>query len=221
MSMDMVDDIPVRIGALKEARGRWLLEKHRRAAEALAWDELGYRSLAMRDRLFHNFRFAFRDNKGLQNQLREMDEPNRNSSMLQDLNSLSILGNSNMELLTAIDFDFLLLDEAAHLSKQLPPICIKAAADDVENAAAIRIRDQAYTHLKEVVDTIRKYGKYLFWKDEKKLKLYRSNYLRLQNNRRLKDETEEAVGDDLNREPEAVERYREPQTVSGLALTGG
>ncbi len=50
-----------------------------------------------------------------------------------------------------------------------------------------KIRDQAFTHLKEAVDYIREYARYVFWRNAYRLKGYRSNYLRrirLRNTRR-------------------------------------
>ncbi|MEQ8471570.1 MAG: hypothetical protein RIC35_10305 [Marinoscillum sp.] len=37
-------------------------------------------------------------------------------------------------------------------------------------------RDKAYTFLKRAVDEIREAGKYVFWKDPKRLQGYRSLY---------------------------------------------
>jgi len=51
---------------------------------------------------------------------------------------------------------------------------IRKDADNPEK----ELRDRAYTYLKQAVDEIRDYGKYAFWKEEKKVKLYSSNYSR-------------------------------------------
>lgn len=58
------------------------------------------------------------------------------------------------------------------------------------------IRDKAYTHLKEAVDEIRAYGKFVFWQDEHKLRLYSSAYIRRMNQRRNKPEEPEQMEDD-------------------------
>jgi hypothetical protein len=53
-----------------------------------------------------------------------------------------------------------------------------AYRDRQDFSEAKRIRDQAFTHLKEAVDLIRKCGQYVFWRNAARLKGYRSNYLR-------------------------------------------
>ncbi|MDM8162106.1 hypothetical protein QUH73_19970 [Labilibaculum sp. K2S] len=40
------------------------------------------------------------------------------------------------------------------------------------------MRDRAYTYVKESVDEICMYGKYVFWKDEEKMEKYSSAYFR-------------------------------------------
>ena len=54
-----------------------------------------------------------------------------------------------------------------------------ASWDSEDYLEAKKIRHQAFTHLKEAVDLIYDYGKYVFWKDSARLKGYRSNHLRM------------------------------------------
>jgi len=48
------------------------------------------------------------------------------------------------------------------------------------------MRDRAYVYLKEAVDQICEYGKYVFWEDEERLEKYSSEYYR-----KLREEREE------------------------------
>jgi len=57
----------------------------------------------------------------------------------------------------------------------LSPIASRDREDYLE---AKKIRDQAFTHLKEAVDYIREYGRYVFWRNPARLKGYRSDHLR-------------------------------------------
>ena len=58
-----------------------------------------------------------------------------------------------------------------------------AATDSKELQALKKLRDQAYTLMKYDVDKIFRCGRYVFWKDEKNLKNYRSRYLYLRRRR--------------------------------------
>jgi len=55
---------------------------------------------------------------------------------------------------------------------------------------AKKIRDQAFTPLKEAVDKIRKCGQFVFWRNPGRVKGYRSNYLRRLNRRSTEDNNE-------------------------------
>jgi len=45
------------------------------------------------------------------------------------------------------------------------------------------LRDQAYPHLKEAVDEIRRFGRHVFQYDKKRVANYRSHFLRQQKKR--------------------------------------
>jgi hypothetical protein len=106
------------------------------------------------------------------------------TGMIQGLKDLSALGKANQELLRKIGFDFTLLDLAAQKSNELAAKNEAASWDNEDYLEAKKIRNQAFTHLKEAVDLIREYGKYVFWRNPARLKGYRSDYRRMLNNRR-------------------------------------
>jgi hypothetical protein len=58
---------------------------------------------------------------------------------------------------------------------------------DSKNRPEKIMRDRAYTHLKQLVDEIRAYGKYAFWNDEEKQKRYSSEYQRQKYDRYTKE----------------------------------
>jgi hypothetical protein len=78
----------------------------------------------------------------------------------------------------AVGFDPAKLDEAAETSRSLGELRAEASVDKTADRAKKLIRDQAYTHLKEAVDTIRECGQFVFWKNEDRAKGYASEYMR-------------------------------------------
>ena len=100
--------------------------------------------------------------------------------MIKDLKDLSVLGKSNTRLLEAIKFDLTLLDKAAQTSGEMALLLDEMYRDsDLEKRSeAKKIRDQAYTHLKEAVDEIRETGRYVFRHDKKHVRAYASVYRR-------------------------------------------
>jgi predicted PolB exonuclease-like 3'-5' exonuclease len=100
--------------------------------------------------------------------------------MMKDLNDLSLLGKDNTRLLEAINFDLSLLDKAAQTSGEMAVLLdeMNRNTERYEHSEAKKIRDQAYTHLKEAVDEILEAGKYVFRQDKKRSRKYASEYRR-------------------------------------------
>jgi hypothetical protein len=75
-------------------------------------------------------------------------------------------------------------NECMGTGKLLPPSKYEAGSWNSEDYLETKkIRNQAYTHLKEAVDYIREYGRYVFWRNPARLKGYRSDYRRMLNKR--------------------------------------
>ncbi len=96
--------------------------------------------------------------------------------MLIDLLELEIIGREYNELLTKTLFDFTLLDRAKTLHEEVTRAYADMRVHGRQTSKAILIRDKAYTWLKETMDEIRKYGKFVFSNDADRLKLYKSEY---------------------------------------------
>ena len=98
--------------------------------------------------------------------------------MINGLYKLSVLGLENQDLLKKIGFDFTLLALAAQKSNDLKANKEMASFYSEDYLETKKIRHQAFTHLKDAVDYIRDYAKYVFWSNPSRLKGYRSNHIR-------------------------------------------
>ena len=179
LSWDYVTDLPVRAGTLHEAESIWSLQRYNREEAAKLWAEQSPLGYELRDRLLHDFRYAYRDDAKLLDKVNYIAEGASHADMIQDLNDLAVLGKKNLDPLTAINYDMTLLDQAATMADSLASLYSDATTGRLEYNEAKKIRDQAYTHLKEAVDGIYACGQYVFWQNEDRLAGYRSNYLRL------------------------------------------
>ena len=110
--------------------------------------------------------------------LKEISQIGHYAGMIQDLNDLSVLGKANPRLLEVIGFDFSLLDKAGQTSSEMADLLAAMTCDTEKRSEFKRIRDQAYTHLKEAVDEIREAGKYVFRQNKKHSVGYTSQYMR-------------------------------------------
>jgi hypothetical protein len=143
-----------------------------------AWQEESPAAFELRDAIRHHFLFAYGDDPDKLRRVHSMSEGNTNEDMVQQLQNYSSFGLDNKEELERIGFDMSLLDKAAAVSARMGNLHgeNKALADEVSRARLIR--DQAYTCLKQMVAQVRKYGQYVFYRDETKRKLYASAYSR-------------------------------------------
>jgi hypothetical protein len=174
----VVEDLPVRCGALSEAESKWINQQSQRRVSAKIWLPEASKGNDLRNELIHHFNYAFRDDSSLIVQVKEIAERHSHEGMLQGLKELSALGKANRDLLTKIGFDFTLLDIAGKKSGELEKMRAAGSCNCENYREVKKIRDQAYTHLKEAVDYIREYARYVFWRNTGRLKGYRSNYLR-------------------------------------------
>lgn len=146
----------------------------------LDWNVRSPQAFALKDEILHSFRFAFRNVESQLSIVSKIAEGYGNDDMIQDLNDLAVLGKENVDLLTAISFDIQKLDQAAELSAEMGNLLAIANGSRQGGNEAKILRDRAYTHLKELVDEIRACGKFVFWKDPKRLSGYASSYFRKQ-----------------------------------------
>ena len=142
------------------------------------WQEESPAAFELRDAIRHHFLFAYGDNDEKLQRVHSISKGSGIDGMVQQLQNYSSFGLDNKEELERIGFDMTLLDKAAAMSARMGNLSgeNKALAADVSSARLIR--DQAYTCLKQLVARVRRYGQYVFYRDEAKRKLYASAYAR-------------------------------------------
>ncbi|MCP4215213.1 MAG: hypothetical protein GY765_11175 [bacterium] len=189
----VVDDIPIRAGALREQETIWLMAVSRDNEDAARWAAESGKAADLRTVLLHKFRFAFRNDEELMSKLRTIDKGLKQTNLIQGLNHLCYLGRNNPELLEALKIETALLDEATRYSDVLATFLADARKAKEKIEVKRVLRDKAYYHLKEGVDTVRGYGHYLFWRRKDRLKGYTCAYMR--NKRKAADNDTNDIDD--------------------------
>lgn len=184
LSWELVTDVPVRSGALREAESRWQKKYQSEEAAEKSWNLKAPIAYDLRNNLVDDFRFAFRNEEKLAKKVRSIAAGRTHADMIQDLNDLSVLGKGYPQFLEAINFDMALLEQAALMSAEMAALLAVVVGDRAAAGEAKKIRDQAYTHLKEAVDKIYAYGQYVFRDNEERRKRYFSDYLRRLRNKK-------------------------------------
>jgi len=181
ITQEMIDDIPVRAGALRQAQSIWFKDRHSQEEAQQEWKIQSPEAFDLRDELLHIFYFAFRKDEILLNRARAIAEGDSNADMIQDLNDLAVLGKANIDAIKAVGAKPALLDQAAIKADEMANLLAAANGDRAEQSEAKTIRDKAYTHLKELIDEVREAGKFLFWRNPDRHKGYISNYWKHKN----------------------------------------
>ena len=174
----LIDDLPVRAGALREAQSLWMKERHLKEEAQKEWTVKSPAAYELHDDLISDFRYAYRKREDAMTKVRAIADGSGHMDMIQDLNDLSVFGKENPEELEKVKFDMTRLELAAEMSNEMADLLGRANGESKSDSKEKVIRDQAFTHMKEAVDEIMDCGKYVFRKDKVRLKGYRSEYYR-------------------------------------------
>ncbi len=179
----LVEDIPIRSQALRELESMWRKEQNTPDQASQQWKDQSPALFQLRKNLLSAFRYAFREDKFLLRRVSDIAKGNTNAERLQNLNDLAVLGRDNKKLLKKIRFNLAQLDEAAAKAAEMSEVLAIATNRRKEVSQTKKLRDRAYTHLKEAVDEVYCAGRYLLRRNSQRLKGYSSVYLKQQRNK--------------------------------------
>ncbi len=192
LDWELVNDVPIRCGALREAQSRWITTRFSHEEAEKLWVEESPLAYDMRNELLHTYRFAYRKQGDLLGRVNTIADGYGHADMIQDLNDLSVLGRDNPEPLQSINYDMTLLDKAADLADKMSDLLGATTSERADCSEAIRIRDRAFSLLKFAVDEVREHGQFVFWRNDDRFRGYTSGYLK---KKRYKgDKKEEIAG---------------------------
>ena len=177
LNWKIIEDIPKRIGALREAEARWNTARLLKQENTKNWQGKANEVYKLRNSLLHKFRYAYRNNQQLKKSVNMIVKNNSYAAAIQNINDLVVFGKKNLKPLNTIKFTLTELNEAALFAKKMADLYAKITAKK-EYHITKKIRNQAYTYLKVIIDETNACGKYVYWYDSEKRKRYTSSYLR-------------------------------------------
>lgn len=164
--------LPVKTGALRHAQSVWITQRYSQEDAQKEWNEKSEEAYEFRDELMSDFGFAFRKRSDLLGRLDQINSGAGDADMIQDISDLANLGKLGTEELSVINFDSEKLTLAEDMADSLGELLARANGHSNDQSEIKRIRDKAFTYLKESVDEIRVTGKYVFRKDTDRVKAY-------------------------------------------------
>ncbi len=110
------------------------------------------------------------------NRLTEISRGRSRNDTIQDLHDLAYKGKSDPDSFNGFNYDLTLFDRAEELSSELMYLQALVHKEAGTGSHDKVFRDKAYTYLKELVDYIRKYGRFALRNQPHRLKLYQGIY---------------------------------------------
>ncbi len=75
ITQEMIDDLPVRAGALREAQSIWFKDRYSQEEAQREWKAVSPEAYDLRDELLHDFRYAFRNDPVLMGRVSAISIP--------------------------------------------------------------------------------------------------------------------------------------------------
>jgi len=177
--------------ALLTAESIWRNEIESGGEFSNEWKAKSPEAFELRSILLHTYKYAFRNDPDLLKLLAELQKGSSNTDLIEDLHGLNLLGLKYADKLQAINADKALVVRSGELAIVMGDLLAKVNSQRIGSNDSKTIRDKAYTYVNNLLNEVRECGRYVFWKDEKRLKGYRSNYNRKKYIRRKNSFVEE------------------------------
>ena len=178
----LIQQLIPRAKFLQKKQSAWIAVYQSALTNTQQWEAKIAEGRLLQRELKYDFQFGYRNHPDILNKLKNIVEGKGNMDLIQDLSDYSAFAKQYPEPLSAILFDTSKTERAKQISLDLVDLMNKVdGVKNSKNRPEKIMRDRAYTHLKQLVDEIRAYGKYVFWNDEEKQKRYSSEYIRDKN----------------------------------------
>ena len=182
LSENAIQELIPRAKFLQTKQSAWIAVYQSALTSTQQWEAKIDEAKLLQRELKYDFQFGYRNHPDILNKLKNIVEGKGNMDLIQDLSDYSAFAKQYPEPLSAIFFDTSKTERAKQISLDLVDLMNKVdGVKNSKNRPEKIMRDRAYTHLKQLVDEIRDYGKYVFWNDEEKQKRYSSEYIRDKN----------------------------------------
>jgi len=178
LSESILLKLQTRTDACRFAQSLWMTNMKKRQVAEAEWAEKAPAAFDLQKQLQHTFRYAYRNNAEALATVDNIAEGHGNADMIQDLSDSAVLARKYTDELVAINFDMTLIDTAETLNGEMADLRALANGEKQGDNEALVIRNQMYTLLKQSVDEVRNCGKYVFWRNAKRIDGYSSRYNR-------------------------------------------
>jgi hypothetical protein len=186
LNWKVVEELPGRISALRISQSKWIKEYTYYRDCQSEWLLASQAGFQIQKELIHHLRFALRNNLEEYLKVQRISKRTSNTSLIQNLLELEIMGLNHENELKAVGFDTSKLETAKMKSYELSDLLAKTNALLLDTNPHKEVRKQAETELTNLVYEIRRFGKFAFWQNENRYIGYTSAYVKKINASRKK-----------------------------------
>jgi len=133
-------------------------------------------AIKFRAEILEIMRYAFRKEPNLLQVISAITKGTGYADLIQDLNTIAVVGKQHIDLLSKIAFDTSLLDVAAKNSREIAVMWANYKMENTNQTEFKQNRNKAFWYLHELVSEIHAAGKYAFRNDKNRLKGYTSTF---------------------------------------------
>lgn len=173
---EFITTLEERIGAYSHSSSMWENSEYMKSEALIQWLEKEKQAYDFKEYLLHALNHALRNNPEELKYVKKIAAGSGRRDLTLDFKDIEVLGRRHEQALSAIGFDLTDLDKAAALHDTLSDLLSKANMTPKDLTALKTLAHQAYTFLQEAVSEIRVNGQFVFWKDEERLNLYKSDH---------------------------------------------
>ncbi len=170
INVDYLDSLDARVGALRHAQAKWKDVYKEFGDKKKLWLEKAAEARRIHRLVIHSLKFIAHNDASLKSKIDAIVEGSGDADLIQDLADLGVLASSNEAALAVIGYDTKLTEECSVMADELANLLAEINGND--RSDVMEMRNRAYTYLKEAVDEIKRYGKYVFWEDKDRKSIY-------------------------------------------------
>ena len=192
---EFITTLDERIGAYAHASSVWEISEFMKSDARKQWLQEEDGAYNFKESLLHSLGHALRNNPDELKYVKKISAGHGKRDLVVDLKDIAVLCKRNVAALNAICFDVEDIERAEALHDMLSNLLSEANMSPGKLEKLKILAYQAYTYLQEAVAEIRINGQYVFWKDEARLNLYKSEHYQQVGKTRTKEDSEETPVD--------------------------
>ena len=173
---ERVGALEARVEVLRDYQTQWLDVKHDAEEARKEWKIKYPEALELKKDTLQTLRFVYDEDEEKSKRISEITKGYGYDDLIQDLHDIAYMGKQDVTVFEPISYDVTKFDKADSFSSELMILLARMNGEKHDDNEAKSLRDKCFNYVKEIVDYIRKYGKYAFRNDPEKAKLYTSAY---------------------------------------------